>query len=446
MRREVARVAVTAAWIALAVLAGPLAVSVHLLVAADERGQLERAALRAAVRVDPRFAVGDPAELPAPEPGGRLGLYDPAGRLRAGNGPARADSVTEQALTGRPTQGQRAGQLVVAVPVSGGERVTGVVRAASPAARVWWRTAAAWGILAALMALALLAALGVARRRARRLAAPLETLAAASRAVGDGDFTARVPACGVAEIDNVAATQNATAGRLGELLERQRQFTANASHQLRTPLAGLQLGLEAALADARADPRAALDEALATTRRLQATVEDVLALHQGGGVPNHDPAPAGGNTRLEGLLEDVADRWRGQFATAGRRLSQTCDPGVADRSLPAVRVGQILDVLLDNALRHGAGQVRLTARPAGADTDALAVSVADEGPGIREDLGDVFRRGSGSSHGIGLGLARDFAASLGGRLVLSCRTPPMFTLLLPAPVPAPDPDPDLWRV
>jgi signal transduction histidine kinase len=433
MRREVARAAVTAAWIALAVLAIPLAVSVYLLVAGDERSELERAALRAAVRVDPGYLTGDPAELPKPEPGGQLGLYDPAGRLRAGTGPASADPFTEQAISGRIGQGRTDGMLVVAVPVAGAERVTGVVRAASPEATVWRRTAIGWAGLAALMATALLAALAVARRRARRLAAPLEQLAAASRAVGDGDFTTRVPACGIEEIDRVAATQNSTASRLGALLERERQFTANASHQLRTPLAGLQLGLEAARAKPGVNPLDALDDALTTTRLLQATVEDVLALHRADPVNTYGAGPAGPvgadqDRTLERVFDQAAIRWHGAFAAEGRQLAHGCDPETVTRPMPSTRVGQILDILLDNALKHGQGRVHITARPVGS---ATAIAVSDEGPGIGEHLGDVFRRGTGTDHGIGLSLARDFAISLGGRLILSTRTPPVFTLLLP---------------
>ena len=438
MRREVARAAMTAAWIALAVLAVPLAVSVYLLVLGDERGELERAGLRAATRVDPSFVAGDPAELPSVGHEIQLGLYDASGRLRAGSGPPLADETTRAALRGVVAQGRSGGSLLAAVPTASGERVTGVIRAASPTAAVWRRTVMAWAAMAALVTAALLAALGTARRRARRLAVPLETLANASRAVGDGDFSARVQPCGIEEIDRVAETQNVTVGRLGELLERERQFTANASHQLRTPLAGLQLVLEAAYADPARDPHAALEEALSTTRRLQATVEDVLALHRDDSIHASRGWPSGGGAfhgageeprPLGRLLDEVASRWHGPLAAAGRRLGHTCDNDVAATPLPSIRAGQILDVLLDNALRHGAGLVRIRARSAGS---AIGIDVCDEGPGIPEEAGDVFKRGSGAGHGIGLSLARDFAASLGGRLVLSSRTPPVFTLLLPA--------------
>jgi signal transduction histidine kinase len=427
MRREVARVAVTAVCIALAVLAVPLAVAVYLLVAGDERAELERAALRATVRVDPRFAAGDAVELPRPEAGGQLGLYDLDGRRRAGTGPGRADQATRDAATGRVAQGRLGTMLVAAVPVTNAEQVTGVVRAASPAVVVWRRTALGWVGLAAAGVASLGAALVVAGGRARRLAAPLETLAAASRRVGEGDFTARTPMSGILEIDRVAATQNTTAERLGDLLERERRFTANASHQLRTPLAGLQLGLERALGDAGTDHREALGEALAAAERLQETVRDVLALHRQS-LAGRDQATVAVSSVRE-VLDDAQGRWRARFAELGRRLELRLDSSSEDETVPTVRVGQVLDILLDNALRHGAGLTRLSTRETGA---ALAISVTDEGPGVSPDLGDVFRRGAGRDHGIGLSLAREFSESLGGRLVLSARSPAVFTLVLPA--------------
>ncbi len=432
MRREVARAAVTAAWIALAVLAVPLAVAVYLLVLGDERAELERVALRAAIQVDASFSAADPAELPAPEPGSQIGLYDRTGRLRTGTGPTQADAATIQALNGVVAQRVDGSMLVVALPAASGEQVTAVVRAASPTATLWRRTAVGWAILATAMATALLAAVGVAHRRARRLATPLEALAAASRSVGQGDFSVSVPQCGIPEIDRMVDTQNSTARRLGALLERERQFTENASHQLRTPLAGLQIVLETAQRQDRANPRDALNEALATTRRLQSTVEDVLALHRESALPTgSSPRPqqaTDGLSEVEEILEAAAARWNGPLAAAGRQLSHACDPETATRSLPSGPLAQILDVLLDNALRHGQGRVWLSTRSLG---QAVAIDVSDEGPGIPEHLGDVFHRGTGTTHGIGLSLARDFAVSLGGRLVLSTRTPPVFSVILP---------------
>src|SRR5206468_13061997 len=115
MRREVARAAVTATCIALAVLAVPLAVAVYLLVVGDERSELERTALHAATTVDPAV-TGSVTPLES-EPGDQLGLYDAGGGLRAGQGPRAADQATRRALRGTVSQDSFGGRLVVAVPL-----------------------------------------------------------------------------------------------------------------------------------------------------------------------------------------------------------------------------------------------------------------------------------------------------------------------------------------
>ncbi|MFF4308571.1 sensor histidine kinase [Streptomyces sp. NPDC001507] len=427
MRQRVVRVALTAALVAVVLLAVPLALAIRSSLYADQRDTLERSALAAAVRVSPDFVTGDPVELPAPPAGGRLGLYDPHLRLRAGSGPRPGDTPVRQALGGELVRGRAGADLVVTVPVSHAEKVIGVVRASSNAVAVRDRVLVAWTLLLGVSALALSVAVLVARRQARALAAPLEDLSRHCRAVTEGDLTARAAPSSVAEIDQVARTHNEMLHSLSELLRHERDFTANASHQLRTPLTGLQLALEAGLAqddDARLRP--VLTEALATTERLHHTVEEVLRLSRS----RETARPTAGTIAVRQLLRETEERWHGLFARDGRRLACAGQDVPADLRVPGAAVSEVLGILLDNARVHGRGTVRVSVRDL---DDALAFDVSDEGAvtGEPSRLFDRGRTGDGHGTGIGLALARDLAVSLGGRLSLSSRHPATFTLLLP---------------
>jgi signal transduction histidine kinase len=264
----------------------------------------------------------------------------------------------------------------------------------------------------------------VARRQARELAAPLEELSRHCRALTGDDLTARAAPSTIGEIDQVARTHNEMLDSLAELLCHERDFTANASHQLRTPLTGLQLTLEAGLA--QGDTRPVLEEALDATRRLHHTVEEVLRLSGSARLPQL----AAPDRSVAGLLREIEERWHGLFARDGRRLE--CDTGEVPDGVrvPGGPVTEIVGVLLDNARVHGHGTVRVTVRDL---DDALALDIADEGTSDG-DSARLFERGhteGGAGTGIGLALARDLAVSLGGRLSLANRAPTTFTLLLP---------------
>ncbi|WP_189815993.1 sensor histidine kinase [Streptomyces olivaceoviridis] len=427
MRQRVVRVALTAALVAVVLLAVPLALAIRFSLYAGQRDTLERAALAAAVRVSPDYAVGDPVELPHAPAGGRIGLYDPQQRLRAGNGPETGDAPVRRALAGQVVRGRSGGDLVAAVPVSHAERVIGVVRASSPAGAVRDRVLAAWAALLGVTAVALTVAVLVARRQARVLAAPLEDLSHHCRAVAEGDLNARAAPSNVAEIDQVARTHNAMLHHLAELLRHERDFATNASHQLRTPLTGLQLALEAGLAqDDNARLRPVLAEALATTHRLHHTVEEVLRLSRTPGRPR----PAAGDTAASQLLREAEEHWHGEFAADGRRLECGTHDAPKDVQVPGGPVTEVLDILLDNARLHGRGTVRVVLRDL---DDALAFDVSDEGT-VEGEPARLFDRGHTSSDhgtGIGLALASDLAMSFGGRLSLTSRAPATFTLLVP---------------
>ncbi|MFI0966590.1 histidine kinase dimerization/phospho-acceptor domain-containing protein [Streptomyces sp. NPDC021080] len=427
MRQRVVRVALTAALVAVVLLATPLALVIRSSLYTAQRDALERAALAGAVHVSPDYATGDPVELPSPPRGGRLGLYDPQARLRAGSGPATGDPSVRRALGGELVRRGTDGQIVVTVPVSHAEQVIGVVRASSPAGAVQRRVLVAWAVLLGVALVAVCVAVLVARRQARALAAPLEGLSRHCRAVAEGDLSRRADSSSIAEIDQVARTHNEMLDNLSELLRHERDFTGNASHQLRTPLTGLQLALEAGLdQDDETRLRPVVSEALATTQRLHQTVEELLRLSR-----SHGWAPSAA-TRVpaQQLVQETVERWHGLFAREGRRLVSSTDDVPADVRIPSGPVSEVLGILLDNARVHGRGTVRIHTRDLGS---ALAFDVADEG-NIDGDPARVFDRGhsgGGSGTGIGLALARDLTVSFGGRLSVTHSDPTTFMLLLP---------------
>lgn len=421
------RVALTAVAVALMLFAVPLAVLVHNALFADEQLELERAALQAAVRVGPDFATGDPVELPT-DPTLTVGVYDTSFHLRAGHGSSAADTVVMQAATGTVAGATVDHSLVVAVPITSNERVVGVVRASVATSVTWSHIVAAWLVLVGLATAALAAAVLVARRQARELSTPLERLAETSQQVADGDLTVRAKPHPIPEIGRVATAQNAMVDRLTALLERERTFSADASHQLRTPLTGLKLGLDEALLHARQpgfDPEPVLQDAARQADQLERTIADLLQIIRNppGSWPAAHPTP------LSAALQDAETRWHGPLAARGRQLSVHLDPDLATVVVPGPALVQILNVLLDNALRHGTGTVAVSGREIG---DMVAIDVSDEGT-VRTDQKSMFLRRTpdGAGHGIGLPLAHSIAEACGGRLRLAAEAPTRFSLILP---------------
>ena len=427
-----------AALLAVVVFGLPLAVAVRQVYLDDERRELIRVAEQAATTVSPEsLRGGDPVELPSAEGDTVLGVYTAAGARTWGKGPARADAVTVAALRGTLAERSAGGQLLVAVPVREGERVVGAVRAAVPASAALVRTAWTWAGMAALAGFAVGAAALVARRQAGRLAQPLAELATAARALGDGDLTVRAPRSGVPEVDTAAAALDDTAGRLDDLLARERAFSATASHQLRTPLTGLRLLLESAAAGGgEAELRSAANRAIDAADRLERTIDELLALARS--------VPTAARVDVDALLADLWEARVGQLGAAGRALRTVRDDELPEVRASAGALRQVLAVLVDNATVHGHGTVTVRARDAG---DALALDVEDEGDGPPVGV-DLFARdgrtgqpdGNGQSggkrHGMGLPLARALAEAEGGRLVLTRTGPrPRFTLVLPAAPP-----------
>jgi signal transduction histidine kinase len=427
MRRRIVVLAMLAATLATSLFGIPLALFAARYYRIHEGNKVERAANRTAIEVAADMVNGRfTGHLTPRETRTAVAVYTPDGRFVVGEGPPAADSIVTRTLTDR--RGHRAtdgGQILAAVPIRDGPRIYYVVRAASSTRDLYLQILRTWALMLVLEAVVLAVTWQLARWQARRLARPLEELAAAASTLGEGDFSVRARSSGIPEIDAAGGALNQTAGRLGELVERERAITANASHQLRTPLTGLRLGLEAALDSPHPDHRQAIVDAVATTERLGETIEDLIALSRNTSRVTEPLA-------LDAVLGEISDTWGGRLAAVGRGLQISVDPGLPSCPASAAAVRQILAVLVDNAAEHGAGTVTVHARDASATT---AIDVSDEGTSLNQVQGDLLDRRTATGHGIGLSLARDLAEAEGGRLRLSSRAPTTFTLFLPTPLP-----------
>lgn len=426
MRRRIIGLTVISAILAIAAFGLPLAAVVGKYMLNAERADLSRTTTSLALSITDGFGQGEEVAIPNRDDVG-FTLYDHDGNRVTGEGPVRVAYPVDAALEGEGiTEGDTDTRFVVAVPLQDDDRVVGVLRGDVPHRPTHMRIAAALGLMTALGAAAVTVVWLLARRIAARLARPLEDLATTAKNVGAGDFSASVPRSHVPEIDAVGLALNGAAARIGDMVGRERAFSADASHQLRTPLTALRLILETAVDTPGQDLRAAIHTALAGADRLEATIDDLLALARDTR-RNTEPLD------LDLLVEELRRDWNGPLEADGRTLDIRTEtvPGAA-ASTPAVR--QVLAVLLDNAVRHGAGAVRVDVRDAG---DALAVDVSDAGRGPALTERELFTRRSrrASGHGIGLALARSLAEAEGGRLLLSRHSPPRFSLLLPLSAP-----------
>ncbi len=404
MKARIARTIVGVTALIIVALGVPLAIVIQRFYESRATVELQRSAAEAIaeliVPLDAE-AIADAADEPDSPPD--FSVYDATGTRLYGTGPERLESTDPD-------------QLVVVSPITdrNSETVVGSVRVSRSRSDVAAEARRAWAVMGLAALAALAAAMLIARREAARLAAPIAELAARAERIGSGELSIATLPTGTPELDTLAEALALSARRLDELITREREFSANASHQLRTPLAGLRVSLE----------HGDLAAASAAAERLSATVDHMLALAR-------DALPTAAVIDIRPILTTAALRWQAAFHDAGRALAATIDP-----SLPGVRarpgsLDQALDVLLDNSLRHGDGQTRLVARPT---PGGLVVQVDDDGPGITPERAiSIFDRHEGDSTGIGLTLARTLVDADGGRLLLSDPDHAEFRIVFAAP-------------
>jgi signal transduction histidine kinase len=266
---------------------------------------------------------------------------------------------------------------------------------------------------------------------------PVEEMRRTVAAIGDRDLHARlVPPRTGDELEALADTLNELLARLDRAIEREHQFVADASHELRSPLAGMRALLETEAADpslvvlTRADALARLDQ-------LSTLVEQLLVLERSDAVDGPGEHPVDLDELVLGQARQLARTTRLRIDT-----SQVSGGQVAGRDTDLARM---VENLATNAARYAASTVMFAVRPTG---DAVEVVVADDGPGIAEgDRVRVFERfatlddarGPGrAGAGLGLSIVAAIVANHGGTVTVGETQGggARFVVQLPAFVPA----------
>ncbi|OJF10539.1 sensor histidine kinase [Couchioplanes caeruleus] len=365
-------------------------------------------------------------------------LVDVKGRVAAAShadvdGTAAAlHSSLAQALQGRsagPSQHARhalwPGDVIIAEPVLEGDDVIGALGSVASGTAVQ-QDVVRHALLLLGAAVLALAAVGLASvPLSRWLLRPIRQFDHTVRSILDGAYDVRVRcAGGPPEMQGLVDGFNRMADHLVTLLETQRAFVADASHQMRNPLTALRLRVETLESGVRPESRKRLQQALAEIERLSMLLDQLLRLARAEG-RDQSVTPV----NVAEVITTRVDAW--EQAAARKRVTLLApDPdGTVSACVPG-HLEQILDVLIDNAIHASAANASITVRHKAAGAYAQ-IQVIDEGPGMSAEdcqraLGR-FWRGSNSAKregsGLGLAIADTLAKANGGSLRLLPVTP-----------------------
>ncbi|KAF0648798.1 MULTISPECIES: sensor histidine kinase [Streptomyces] len=331
-------------------------------------------------------------------------------------------------------------RLAVASPVVRDGDVVAVVVTDSPTGALRGRILRGWLLIAAGECAAMLLAVGAAFRLAGWVLRPVRVLDAATHDIATGRLNSRVAAAGgPPELRRLARSFNEMADHVEEVLEQQRAFVADASHQLRNPLAALLLRIEL-LALELPEGNEEIASVRAEGKRLARVLDDLLDL----ALAEH----ASADLQLTDIKELAAERvaaWRPLAEERGVRLTAT-GPAVTAWADP-IALSSALDAVIDNALKFTAEGEEVTVE-AGARGDTSTVVVADRGPGLTDEelarVGDRFWRSGRHQNvkgsGLGLSISRALLGAGGGTLSFAHNEPHglRVTIALPRTEPAPD--------
>jgi two-component system sensor histidine kinase BaeS len=356
--------------------------------------------------------------------------YGPGNGMGMGYGPGNGMGMGK---------GRQGGNVLVSALVRAGGSTVGTVTLVYPPVASTARPVA-WTWVGAAAGVALAVALAAAWLITRMLTRPLAVLTTTARSFAAGDRSARTNLDAGGELGELAAAFDAAAAQIEHSERARRQLSADVAHELRTPLAALQAGLEElrdGLVPADAATLARLHD---QTLRLGRVVTDLAELS----------AADAARLTLRRVAVDLADvaaaaaaEHEAPLRTAGLALSRDLEPVTVDGD--ALRLHQVVGNLLQNCARHCrlGDTVTLTVRavpgPPGGRGGQARLTVSDTGPGIPpQDLPNVFTRfwrgdGGGGGSGLGMAIVRSLVEAHGGSVAVDSdgRTGTTVTVLLP---------------
>lgn len=345
-----------------------------------------------------------------------------------------------EALTGRRSQDppqvwpwQLKGRLVVASPVVRDGDVVAVVLTDSPTDHLRERILRGWALIAAGEGAAMLLAVGAAFRLTGWVLRPVRVLDAATHDIATGQLNSRVAAAsGPPELRRLARSFNEMADNVEGVLEQQRAFVADASHQLRNPLAALLLRIEL-LALELPEGNREIASVRTEGRRLAQVLDDLLDL----ALAEHSSA----TLELADIGELAAERvaaWRPVAEDKGVHLGD--DGSAVTAWVDPIALSSALDAVIDNAVKFTPGGASVTVTAASHGT-TCSIVITDGGPGLTDDelarIGDRFWRSGRHQNvkgsGLGLSISRALLSAGGGRIAYEHHEPQGLRVTLTVP-------------
>ncbi|MEU5520697.1 HAMP domain-containing sensor histidine kinase [Streptomyces sp. NPDC052079] len=331
--------------------------------------------------------------------------------------------------------------LVVASPVIRDGDVVAVVVTDSPTGQMRSRILHGWLVIAAGEAAAMLLAVGAALRLTGWVLRPVRILDATTHDIATGRLKSRVAAAGgPPELRRLARSFNEMADNVESVLEQQRAFVADASHQLRNPLSALLLRIEL-LALELPEGNEEIASVQAEGKRLAQVLDDLLGL----ALAEHSEADLQVSD-IGALAAERVAAWAPTAEAKGVSLTGTCPPTTAWAD--PVALSSALDAVIDNAVKFTPEGEAVEVAVA-SNGDVSTVVVTDNGPGLTDEeltrVGDRFWRSGRHQNikgsGLGLSISRALLAAGGGSIVYERHEPHglRVTVTVPRNAPAGEP-------